>query len=438
MTTSDHADWLANLQTKLATRRLLFVQLGAAHEPARRALGLAGFTTVDVEQVTSETVDSAAVVVIDRLERLIAQRGDLSMGPLREEVFSWIEHGKTCILLSRSPRAAYPAVPGSSLLDDASFAHGPDLPHGPVESWPTCSVDGDEVETVLRKALHELGPEVCGALDRAIFECLLTGMAAIDLLGAREVEAIQAAGLISSVEQGLRWNFPTHLNALKEALGDVLSDDVLPQAQLDVVSQGLWQIERMLRRTIRLRSIAAWGPNWRQQCVSTLQPSEVLKRATEAAYPGANSIKLLRDPLEWLTLGELLELKNRAQIGDLGMTPGLWRNFAADIMPIRNRLAHMRTLHPGDAADVAKWLRALEVKLAIADTQTRKVLRKDLDHANDGIIERETTVERAQVDSALVDEGVVTAESRAVAAEDVAAGLREALTKGNLAPAKNR
>ncbi len=372
MTTSDNAEWLANLQTKLATRRLLFVQLGAAHEPARRALGLAGFTTVDVDQVTSETVDSAAVVVIDRLERLIAHRGDLSMGPLREQVFSWIEQGKACILLSRAPRAAYPAVPGSSLLDDASFAKGPDIPGGRVKSWPTCAVDGDEAETVLRKALHELGPEVRGALDRAIFECLLTGTEAIDLLGAREVEAIGAAGLVSSGAHGLGWNFPIHLQELKGALGDVLSDDVLPQAQLGVVSRGLWQVERMLRRTIRLRAMAAWGTNWRHECVSTVQPKEVLKRATEAAYPGANSIKLVRDPLEWLTLGELLELKTRAEIGDLGMSQALWRNFAADIMPIRNRLAHMRTLHPGDAADVAKWLRALEVKLMAVDAQSRE------------------------------------------------------------------
>jgi len=62
-------------------------------------------------------------------------------------------------------------------------------------------------------------------------------------------------------------------------------------------------------------------------------------------------------------LGELLDLKNRGEIGDLGMPNSLWRNFSSDIMPIRNRLAHMRTLHPGDSADVVKWLRALEVKL---------------------------------------------------------------------------
>lgn len=104
----------------------------------------------------------------------------------------------------------------------------------------------------------------------------------------------------------------------------------------------------------RLRAVAAWGPNWRHECLSSVQPKEVLKRAAEAAYPGANSIKLIRDPLEWLTLGELLDLKDRAEIGDLGWSQALWRNFAADIMPIRNRLAHMRTLHPGDDADVAK------------------------------------------------------------------------------------
>jgi hypothetical protein len=106
------------------------------------------------------------------------------------------------------------------------------------------------------------------------------------------------------------------------------------------------QMERMIRRSIRQRAVDAWSGNWRQQCLTGDLPAKVLERATEAAYPAANSIKLIRDPLEWLTLGEQLDLKNRGEIGDLACPTRFGENFSSDIMPIRNRLAHMRTLHP--------------------------------------------------------------------------------------------
>lgn len=370
MSATDYGDWIDQVERKLARRGLGFLQLGSAHEPARRALRIAGFAIVDAEKLLP--VEDHRVIVIDRVEALITQRGDVSLGVLRERVFSWLDDGTACLLLSRAPRVAYPAVPGSSLLDDASFVDGPELKGGRHTSWPTCADDGEDSEVVLRRVLVELGPEVCAAIDRVIFESLLTDAAAIDIFTAREVEAIRGAGLITLKLGDPAWNFTKPLNEFKEALGDVLAADVLPQAQLGIVSHGMWQLERMLRRSIRLKATAAWGSNWRQQCVATMEPEAVLKRATEAAYPAANSIKLIRDPLEWLTLGQLLDLKQRREIGDLGLSQALWRNFAADIMPIRNRLAHMRTLHPGDAADVAKWLKVLEVKLAAADKETRE------------------------------------------------------------------
>ncbi|WP_404380500.1 hypothetical protein LL946_10795 [Knoellia locipacati] len=365
MSQPDYSEWVGLLRQKSHVRSLLFLQLGAAHEPARRALREAGFALVSAADVANLSVDSPeSLIVIDGVEQLVNGRSDLTLGLLRERAFAWVEAGRRCILLSRAPRAAFPAVPGSSLLDDASFAHGPDVQAQDVSEWPTCVIDGADPDEVLRGALSELGAEVNAAMDRAIFDCLLTGGDAIGILSARDIEAIEAAGLITAHGTTSTWNFPTHLVPLKEALADVLAEQVLPQEQLGDVSRGLWQLERLVRRAVRRRAIEAWGTTWRQHCLTKDQSAKVLERATQSAYPAANSIKLIRDPLEWLSLGELLDLKQKSQIGDLGIPDYLWRNFAGDIMPIRNRLAHMRTLHPGDSANVVKWLRVLEIKLA--------------------------------------------------------------------------
>jgi hypothetical protein len=365
VTDNIYRDWIETLDRRASLHSLLFVQLGAAQEPARRALEASEFAIMRLGDVTAGLASTRRVIVVDGIEALASARPNsgLTMGVLRDRVFAYLENGTKIILLSRAPRVAFPPVPGSSLLDDSSYVHGPRDLMAEVNHWPSCKVDGQEPAFVLRAALRELGPEVCASLDRAIFDCLLTGEEAIRVLSAREVEAIEAAGLVSLSSSATRWNFPKHLNPLKEALADVLAGEVTPQAQLAEVSSGLWQMERMIRRAIRQRAVDAWSGNWRQQCLTGDLPAKVLERATEAAYPAANSIKLIRDPLEWLTLGELLDLKNRGEIGDLGMPNSLWRNFSSDIMPIRNRLAHMRTLHPGDSADVVKWLRALEVKL---------------------------------------------------------------------------
>jgi hypothetical protein len=360
-----YGDWITALRHKAARHNPLFLQLGAAREPARRALPDAGLAVLALKDYMARQDDcTEAVLVIDKVEQLTSASSDMTIGELREKVFKHIDLGNQLILLSRAPRAAFPAVPGSSLLDDATFVHGPHEDMSDHAQWPSCRMDGAVADEVLPAALRELGPEVWGSLDRVIFDCLLLGEEALSVFTARELEALEGAGVISLGEAGRSWNFPRHLSPLKEALADVLAAEVKPQSQLAEVSRGLWEMERLIRRAIRARAVAAWGTAWRTQCLQEGLRDEVLRRATEATYIGANSIKLIRDPLEWLTLGELLDLKSRNEIGNLGLGPTHWRKFGEQIAPIRNRLAHMRTLHPGDATDVVKWLRVLELKLS--------------------------------------------------------------------------
>lgn len=364
MTVVDYSDWVEGIHHKAERLGVVFLQLGSSNGPARRALAESRLTVQSVsDYMASNSGDAVGTVVIDAIETLAARVTEISMGALRERVFSDVENGIRVILLSRAPRIAFPAVVGSSLLDDASFAHAPVLKCQGAEQFPTCTEDDADPKEVLHETLRELGSELCASLDRVLYENLLTGEAALGTLNARELEALDGAGITALEGEVREWNFSKHLVPLKNALDVALADDLEPQHHLAAVSAGLWKIERIIRREIRCRAVVAWDKNWRQQCLKGDLSAKVLDRATEAAYLGATSIGQLRDPLEWLSLGELLQLKDRTEIGDLGLNAAFWRRFGAQIMPIRNRLAHMRALRPEDAVEVVKWQRVLEMRL---------------------------------------------------------------------------
>ena len=364
MTVVDYSDWVEGIHHKAERLGVVFLQLGSSNGPARRALAESRLTVQSVsDYMASNSGDAVGTVVIDAIETLAARVTEISMGALRERVFSDVENGIRVILLSRAPRIAFPAVVGSSLLDDASFAHAPVLKCQGAEQFPTCTEDDADPKEVLDETLRELGSELCASLDRVLYENLLTGEAALGTLNARELEALDGAGITALEGEVREWNFSKHLVPLKNALDVALADDLEPQHHLAAVSAGLWKIERIIRREIRCRAVVAWDKNWRQQCLKGDLSAKVLDRATEAAYLGATSIGQLRDPLEWLSLGELLQLKDRTEIGDLGLNAAFWRRFGAQIMPIRNRLAHMRALRPEDAVEVVKWQRVLEMRL---------------------------------------------------------------------------
>lgn len=365
MSSVDYTDWVLAVHRKVGQFSVVFLQLGASNEPARRALLASHVTVLPVgDYLVADDPPATGILLIDEMESLTLPGAAAHMGTLREQVFRDVEGGSRVILLSRAPRIAFPSVVGSSLLDDASLAHAPIVKSTGADGWPACLADGTPADDLLCRTLTELGMDLCASLDRVVYENLLTGDAAMGLLTARELEALDGSSLTATDGASRTWNFPKYLVPLKKALDEVLADALEPQHQLAEVSGGLWKIERSIRRAVRRHAISAWADNWRTQCLNGDLPGKVLERATESAYLGATSMKQLRDPLEWLSLGELLQLKDRPEIGDLGLSPAHWRLFSAQIMPIRNRLAHMRSLRPEDAADVVKWQRVLEVRLA--------------------------------------------------------------------------
>ncbi|MFM9920873.1 hypothetical protein [Lacisediminihabitans sp. H27-G8] len=293
----------------------------------------------------------------------------VSLGALRERVMEDMALGGRFVLVSASPRIAYPLVPGSSLLEDAKFLAGPLAPEpadrdkSPELVLPECLERETTLSTVLETALYELGLELCASLDHALFEALLDTNELFSTLSAREIEGLRGASLVRMSEIGPQWTMPKRVNELKRALSAVLADQTNTQEAIAAVFAGLWTIERTIRRALRLRAIDLWGEKWRRQILAGDLTPKVEGRAMTSAYAAATGVSQIRDPLEWLTMGELLETRARTVIGNLGLEDPLWRTLANEVLPVRNQISHMRLIRPSDLGTVLKWVKVVQLKL---------------------------------------------------------------------------
>lgn len=363
------AEWLDDVRARADRHSLVFLQLGAAFDPFRDALPEGSFQLESLTEYVSDDSPRVGPIAILDIEMAGTSAPPATLSIVRERVNADIENGAKVVLVSRWPRIAFPDVPGSSLLEDARFMHGPLIDDAACADDPShilaaCRVKGRDLSELFCEALTELGIEVCASLDRALFESMLvTGDEALSVLTAREFEALEGAGIARVVEHNRAWSVNQRLGELRESLAATLAAHVTTPRELHSAVEGLWTIERSVRRAVRARALTQWGTKWRRQVLHGDLGERVLERATESAYAAAKSLAELRDPLEWLTLGELLGVRERPEIGDLGVEKYLWRQFAATILPIRNRLTHMRLLQPQDSAEVSKWRRVLDRKL---------------------------------------------------------------------------
>lgn len=367
--------WVDSTTVQSSRYRLVLAIVGYGHEPLRTAIGRLTTSAYSVDDFVGLSDEGTGLdkVVITDLESVCRDTADgPSLGDLRDRVGRALDLGTNVILLSRYPRIRYPRVPGSSILEDAKLALPPlmQLPtdsDDPLDVLPThvgAHNKGQVTETFSR-ILGELGEDVLTALDHAIFESGCTRDQTLDLLEPRILEAVCGAGLAQEDEGTYTWSIPKRYTQMKEAIGDALARMTEAPGTVKDTFGAVWSLERTLRRAIRARAVEVWEAKWRQTLLTGAMPKEAVSRATGDAYASAVSIKELRDPLEWLTLGELLDVRKRNEIGDLGLESILWKRLADEVLPVRNRLSHMRLLQEGDLAVVQLWQRVLDRKLKL-------------------------------------------------------------------------
>lgn len=175
-------------------------------------------------------------------------------------------------------------------------------------------------------------------------------------IGPPVTDALRSAGLLHLAGEEPRLALG-QLWRLKQAIADAMAEVVTPQSDLAAVSDGLWQIERIIRKFLRDAAVADSPKKWRNQLLNATLAETVLGRARGDVNVTAVSVAELRDPIEWLTLGELLDLVQSKKFGGLFWDELTWRLFKNDIVPIRNRLSHMRLLKRSDKATVRMWVK---------------------------------------------------------------------------------
>ncbi|MFY1668754.1 hypothetical protein ACN27G_02165 [Plantactinospora sp. WMMB334] len=291
--------------------------------------------------------------------------GQLTIGQLRQRVDQELDRGIEVCLVSTVPRVSYFPTVGSSLIEDASFFCIPLLEENECtdegRASPGFPLPGigfgieAEITTVFRDALQEIGVGVLAALDHVLFE-VESRIEFLDLLEPREFEALRGAGLAYVEGTSPKFVVPQRLNEFSEAVADVLADVVEPQKELAQVSDGLWFIERTIRCHLRRAALSKFGSRWRRQVLHGDLASRVLERARNDVNVTATSVGGLRDPIEWLSLGELLEIVQSSAFGGLKFDNMSWQRFAQDVIPIRNRLSHMRLIKKGDHETVMMWV----------------------------------------------------------------------------------
>ncbi|MCY4725925.1 hypothetical protein NYO98_06520 [Nocardioides sp. STR2] len=355
-----HADAMVSaLQERLRRHKLVFVQHGAVFEGLTPAIwARSGADVVDVADIA--TVSVRPQLHVSGLERYAADRPvGPTLGEVRQIVSALLGDGVEVCLWSTAPRVAFVPVPGSSLIDDASpffLELLPVMDENPETIYPAVR-HGGLLPAVYRSALDQLGVAVLASLDRAIYDAQLDRESLFEMLDPREVEALRGAGLAKCCEgDPYQLSAPMRFSELRDQLAATLAAQLAPQPELSDISKDLWTIERSIRLALRTAAETEFGPKWRSGVLHGDLSKKVLDRAMLDGFVSAKSVKELRDPIEWLTLGELIEVVTSAKFDNLGLLPIFWTKFAQDVVPVRNRLSHMRHFKHVDRGVVRMWV----------------------------------------------------------------------------------
>lgn len=318
--------------------------------------------TISEVVASSESPSNPSLIVITGVEE--ADKEPLAGEPhllavLRERVMNLLEANNSVILLSRYPRLRYPTVAGSTVLEDAR-QYFPQIrvaskSDSALHALP-CYGPSDDQVSFLTDVVSEIGVPLAARLDQILFESSLTPAEALGELSNPELDALHFAGLVVPTDGHYQWTIPRALSDLKEALSNCLAQEVDPPRDLGEAFELLWRIERRVRAAIRRHAIEEWKATWKISLAHPAYTKQILERAGGVAYNRPISVSSIRDPLEWLTLPELLALRtSKDKLGELGMPGSYWRRLAMDVIPIRNQVSHMRFLKPGDITTLRQW-----------------------------------------------------------------------------------
>ena len=359
-----------DFRSTLRARRIVYVHASPVFEgvlaemvgslSASRQVTSAEFCDWSSETIVGVAAETSVLVVSD----VHAVLGTESSGLFRfhEKSQSAVDAGMDLCLIGKRSRESFPVPRGSSvILDSYPYA----LPLCEPTSGdtyqltviPSVRVDPAlDFRTLYQETLLQVSTAALLDLDRAVFSMGVAAEACADELSQLVQDELRRAGLLSRGLDGyISFSVPARYSGFRLALGDVISSLVTPPSWMAGTFDALFEIERIIRNSCRSVAIGDRGDRWRRGLLQEAQCAEVIGRARDGGFILAERVEELRDPLEWLTLGELLALARSGSFGGLSISASVWENFAHEVLPVRNRVGHMRLSTEEDNRTVRKW-----------------------------------------------------------------------------------
>lgn len=375
-------DWQAEIS--IATKRypIVFVHIGRARLPAQESLAAVGWVISIAEYLSegslpkeNEGAVHSSVVVISDVETVIGSRRH-TLGALRERVMADVDEGHRFVLQSRVARTAFPEAPGSNLLADAKQVFVPILPNDEadgVERLPGWNCERSQESSgdsstdkvkFLSECVEELSMDTVSHLSELLWDSRQSPNEVLESISSVGLESMLSCGLVSMDNGGPVWVIASEWKYFREAVAAISSRYASENPWLAQTFVDLWLIERRLRNVFRDALIAIQGRGWRSTCLPAELRAEVLGRAQRDSQPSAGVISDLRDPLEWLSTSELLDLRTQESLGKLGLEAHQWKRLREVLIPVRNRAAHMRIIGELDARNASTWRKLVEQKVS--------------------------------------------------------------------------
>lgn len=393
-----------NVLSQLRAFNVVFLHLGTLFNPdllladlrdglCERGQGVREVTVSDAPRVDADLGETLIVTGFD--EAAASEKKCELLGNARAWGIEQMERGASLLLLSRVPKVALLGCAGSQLVTDAKAVF--------VQPWSE-----EEQRAVLQRAgIAKAGQDAfidfsCGlpGLNDVLLDVSSAGLPeaekrvraaeelserialAVDELGwrvavaledklAREqsmefdpgrddplvVEALRGSGLLAVGDDG-RGQFlstrlrPQAIDAVRRALDGV----VLPPGDVTDILAGLWEIERRVRALVGGQARAQHGKGWRASLLDPDVSQRVMDRVQwETALP-VDSLSEVANPLDWLTIDELLSLFVDARVETPDRFPtAFWVRARHELVPVRNRSAHFRLPNLDDAETVRRW-----------------------------------------------------------------------------------
>lgn len=412
--------WYADVAEAMAARNLAYFQAGALSRSARfeddlrAALEGRGFTVHRADWATAAEHgwDSALPsagdlgpgnIVLLWLPESVADRRDFEdvLRQSRPKCIAAMDSGTRMLVVSAWPKLSFPEPDGSSIVADCRplrpvgidvghlQATHPDLAQPAAERIARFSgasvalaefylqlefaeASGNEKvrragrfrDRVLLQAVQELGAGVLALLNHLVLESDTLDLPEDDL-AAHHVAMLEAARLLRVDDvAGTVHLFEPWRGEAKDCLATALRSITSPPSEWEVLARKTFTFERTVRKMVMDTLIETEGTNWRTALGD--RGAKAFGLARNDTNVSASSLDDMYTPLDWFLLEDLLDLAAdlAGTLGSVrGVRPNEWNRWKVQLVPIRNRVAHLRLPLETDIATVRSAVRSLDARM---------------------------------------------------------------------------